>query len=89
MARRNALGNVYRLAWKHENARVRRAALYLLVKGQVTVEYIDDYDELAIKELANAGCTASVNRDVFPDTYTFTCDGARECYENGAFFDFS
>lgn len=87
MAKRNALGKVYELAWKHENKRVRLAALYLLCKGQVSVAHINEDDGRAIDALREAGCDERVNDYVFPTDHVFTCAGAKECYANGAFFE--
>lgn len=85
-AKRNALGNVYRLAWKHENQMVRLAALYLLTKGQVSVDDDMAHEEV-IGALIESGCDWSTDHMDGRYLIVFTCDGAKECYENGAFFD--
>lgn len=83
--RKSALGNVYQLAWKHESARVRRAALYLLCKGRVSVEHITSDDSIAINALRDAGCDFTVEYSGICTTFVFTCEGTKECYANGAF----
>ena len=90
---RNPLGKVYRLAWRDENPKVRLAALFLLTKGQVRVEHFGNDGMLMIEALRDAGCEYDISRSSnsvgcnFVDTYTFTCDGAKMCYENGAFYE--
>lgn len=86
MAQRNALGNVYAIAWRHKSPRVRRVALFLLVKGRAMCDRERDQD--ALDALVDAGCTATyefVQGHGWMDV--LTCDGAKECYENGAFFE--
>ena len=90
---RNALGKVYRLAWRDENPKIRLAALFLLTKGQVRVDHVGNEDMLVIEALRDAGCTYDISRrgisvsQNFVDFYTFTCDGAKMCYENGALYE--
>ena len=87
MAKRNALGKVYEMAWKHESARVRLAALYLLVKGRVEVELVTNKDKEVVDALLDAGCDSEREYGGGPHLYVLTCKGARECYANGAFFE--
>lgn len=82
------LGNVYRLAWRDDNPKVRMAALFLLLKGQVSVECVAADDMQVIDALRVAGCEyESSYGSNLVYTYTFTCDGAKMCYENGAFYN--
>lgn len=86
MAKRNALGKLYTLAWRHKSPRVRRAALFLLVKGKAILD--PDRDEEVVNELVDAGCCFNymfVPNHGYMDV--FKCPGAKECYPNGAFFE--
>lgn len=86
MAKRNALGKVYHLAWSHRSPRVRRAALFLLFKGKAILD--PERDEEAVNELVEAGCWFNyepVQNHGYMDV--FRCPGAKECYPNGAFFE--
>lgn len=85
--KRNALGNVYELAWRHESARVRRAALYLLVKGRAEVELATKEDGEVLDALLDAGCDEDCEYRDGLHIYVLTCEGARSCYANGAFYE--
>ena len=85
--KRNALGNVYELAWKHENPRVRLAALYLLVKGRAEVDLATEEDREVLDALLDAGCDEDCEYRDGLHIYVLTCEGAMSCYANGAFYE--
>ena len=85
----NELGRLYRLAYSHESAKVRAAALQILTMGRTTLEdtianATPDNVELW-EALRGAGCVFEYGRGP-RGTYDATCKGARRCYGAASFF---